>query len=78
MRSESSNAKTASSPSCAARYSSTQVRLPQFSLPTIGPSPSSDNCAKIRNGGKKGAKGKAAEAEGMSSPITFRAVAWLT
>ena len=26
----------------------------------------SENCVKIRNGGKKGAKGKAAEIEGMS------------
>ena len=36
-----------------------------------------DNCAKIRNGGKKGAKGKAAEAEGMSNPLVVCLAAWL-
>ncbi len=78
MRSESSSARTASSRSYAARYSSTQVCVLYLSLPTVGASRPSENCAKIRNGAKKGAKGKAAEAEGMLSPTVFCASVWLT
>ena len=36
-----------------------------------------DNCAKIRNVGKKGAKGKADEAEGMSNTLVVCLAAWL-
>ena len=49
-----------------------------FSPPSVRPSRSLDNCAKIRNGGKKGAKGKVAEAEGTSSPFVFAFAVWLT